>query len=87
VDVFIRNVLTVAPASMTFTGPNQNNYIQVTETGNPSFTVVSSNQRVATVIGPFQNNMYVITSHSPGKCLLTAYDPIGNSFSASVTVL
>jgi virginiamycin B lyase len=86
VTVFIRNIITVSPTSLTFSAPGQYNYIQGSETGNPQLTAVSSNPNVASLAGPWPQNIYAVNANSVGTCYVTMSDSLGNSFRVTVTV-
>jgi virginiamycin B lyase len=83
--VYILNLLTVTPKSLTFTATGQTQSITATETGNPTLTATSSNPAVATV-APGPTNTFIVTSVAAGTCKVIVADSIGNSFNVKVTV-
>jgi hypothetical protein len=86
VDVFIKNVLTVAPSSLNFPSPQLTATISGKATGHPTLTATSSNVGIATVIDGSQTNTFVVTSQAVGYCTITVQDKKGNSFQVPVTV-
>ena len=86
VGVFIINVMTVSPTSVSFSFPNETTDIGVTEPGSPTLSAVSSNPNVAST-GVLQGQDVVyVTSHNSGTCVVTISDAIGNSYRVPVTV-
>jgi streptogramin lyase len=86
IDVYIRNVLTVTPSTLTFTGDGQMQSLTVKEPGTSFWSASSSDVKCATVAKGKNNKTFNVTSVGPGPCTVTIKDKIGNSFPVTVYV-
>jgi streptogramin lyase len=86
VDVYVLNVLDVAPAALTFSGTGQSQPLTVTESGATSWTATSSKPSVATVAQGGSSNVFNVTSVAVGTCTVKVTDGRGNIFDVGVTV-
>jgi hypothetical protein len=87
-NVYILNVISVAPSSLTFAtpaSPTQN--IVVTQIGTAAWTAVSNNTAVATVAQGVPAHTFVVTPKGVGSTKIVVSDAKGNSFAVIVTVL
>lgn len=88
-SVYIRDVITTTPSSITFTGVGQSVKLVISETSyTGSWSVTSSNTSVATVtpVATTPPNTYVVKSVGAGTASLTVSDTIGNSIKVPVKV-
>lgn len=86
IDVYILNVLSVAPSTLTFASVGQMLALTVKESGTRKWTAASSNTAVATVAQGSPPSKFIVTSAAAGSCTITVKDSIGNSFGVGVTV-
>jgi streptogramin lyase len=86
INVYILNVISVSPTSLTFTGAGQTQTITVTEAGTSSWTAVSNNTGVATVAPGTSASTFKVTSVATGRARIIVSDAIGNSFAVRVIV-
>lgn len=87
VDVYIINVISASPSTLSFPATGQNQNVVVSESGFAAWTATSNNTAVATVAQGAPANTFVITSKGKGNCKVFISDNIGNSFVVRVTVL
>jgi|SRR5579864_2867869 len=86
VDVYILNVISATPASMTFPGTGQTQAFTVTEKGTSAWTATSNNTAVATVAQGSPASKFNVTSVAAGTAKVIVTDAKGNSFVVHVTV-
>lgn len=85
INVFIRRILTVSPASATL-AVGQTASFTISETGcSCSWTVKSEKKSVATVTQP-QGGQFSVTAVKPGSATVTVADHKLNSFRVAITV-
>jgi virginiamycin B lyase len=84
-DVYIINILSVSPKTLTFTSHGQTLNLTVTEPGTTAWTATSSNVGVATVKQGTSANVFNVTSVAHGTCTVTI-SAMNNSFPVKVTV-
>ena len=88
VDVYILNVISASPASLTFATPASptQNFV-VTELGAAAWTATSNNTAIATVAQGVPANTFVVTPKAAGTTKIIVTDAKSNSFAVLVTVL
>ena len=86
VNVYILNVISVAPASVSFTAGGQSKTVVVTQPGTTKWTATSTKSSIATVAQGSQKSKFTITSVAAGSCKIIVSDAKGNSFAVHVTV-
>ncbi|HLJ82759.1 MAG TPA: hypothetical protein VKT51_01120 [Candidatus Eremiobacteraceae bacterium] len=86
VQVYILNVMSVSPASLTFASTGLTSNIVVTQHGTSAWTATSSNTAIATVAQGSPANTFKVTSVAKGQCKIIVSDSVGNSFPVHVTV-
>jgi streptogramin lyase len=88
VNVYILNVISASPATLTFatpTSPTQS--FVVTELGTAAWTATSNHTTIATVAPGVPANTFVVTPKGVGTTKIIVTDAKGNSFAVLVTVL
>lgn len=86
INVYILNVIAVAPASVSFTAGGQTKTVVVTEPGTTHWTATTTKPSIATVAQGSPASKFTITSVGPGSCKIIVTDAKGNSFAVHVTV-
>jgi virginiamycin B lyase len=86
IDVYIINVLSVSPKTVSLTGAGKTATLTVTEKGTSAWTAKSSNVAVATVKQGTSPNLFTVTSVAHGSATVTVSDAVFNSFAVKVTV-
>jgi streptogramin lyase len=88
IDVYILgpNVISVSPASLTFTGTSQTQNVTVTESGVTSWTGKSEDTAIATVTQGSPADTFAVKSVTIGNTKAVFMDANGNSFAVPVTV-
>jgi len=87
VNVYILNILSVSPSSLSFPATGQNQTIVVTQPGTAAWTATSNNTSVATVTQAAPASNFTVTSVAAGTAKIIVSDAVGNSFVVHVTVL
>jgi virginiamycin B lyase len=85
-DVYIRKILTVTPATLAFSAVGQQQTIAIAEQGTQRWHATSSNTAVATVAPGTDASHYIVTAAGVGSANVTVRDNIGNSVVVPVTV-
>lgn len=86
INIYILNIISVAPASISFTGNGQTKTIVVTQPGTTSWTATTNKASVATVAQGSPASKFTVTSVGSGSCKIIVSDAKGNSFAVHVTV-
>ena len=86
VQVYILNVISVSPTSLTFPATGQTQSIVVTQPGTASWTASSTNTAIATVTQGSPADTFTVKSVAKGQCKIIVTDAVGNSFPVHVTV-
>jgi streptogramin lyase len=86
INVYILNVIAVAPSSIIFTAGGQTKTIIVTEPGTTAWTATTNKASVATVAQSSPASKFTVTSVAAGVCKIIVSDAKGNSFAVHVTV-
>lgn len=88
VNVYILNVISVAPTSLSFATPTSAaQKVVVTQKGTTSWTAVSKNTAIATVAQGTPANTFTVTPKAKGVTKIVVSDAKGNSFAVTVNVL
>jgi len=86
VDVYIMAVISVSPASLTFSSLGSTQTITVTEANVTAWTATSTKPSVATVTTGGSANKFNVTSVASGSTKIIVSDSVGNSFVVHVSV-
>jgi virginiamycin B lyase len=86
IDVYILNIMSVSPASLTFTTHGTTQNITVTQNGTTAWTAKSTNTAVVTVAQGSPASVFKVTSVAKGTAKIIVSDAVGNSFAVLVTV-
>ncbi len=86
IQVYILNIISVSPSSLTFTATGQNSNVVVTQHGTTAWTASSTNTAIATVAQGSPADTFKVTSVGAGQCKIIVTDSVGNSFPVHVTV-
>jgi len=85
VVVYVLNVISVSPKSLTFTGPKQTAVLTVTYGGTGTLQAESLNGNIARV-APSGKDAFTVTAHEAGTTQVVVGDSLHNSFPVNVTV-
>jgi virginiamycin B lyase len=86
VQVYILNVISVSPTSLTLTAPGKTANIVVTQPGTTAWTASSTSTAIAKVAQGSPADTFTVTAVAKGQCKIIVTDSVGNSFPVHVTV-
>jgi streptogramin lyase len=86
VQVYILNVISVSPTSLTLTAPGKTANVVVTQPGTSAWTASSTSTAIAKVAQGSPADTFTVTAVAKGQCKIIVTDSVGNSFPVHVTV-